>query len=153
MKILVALVLVTLSINSFAGIKDKKAMRASEGAVTAAIAGVMNACGNAALEAKIDWSAWDSYDYDKLGGDKVKILGYIASLATSVTDEMATLCKDADYKAEIAKLTTLNFSGNKDQSYHYVDIAVEKEKTLNVKLNADGVSSWKTADILKAAWD
>lgn len=139
------------SFSAVAGIADKKTMRESENTITTSAEAVKQACGNPKLAAKIDWSNWEKYDYAKLGKDKAEILGYAGGLAKSVMDAMTELCKDADYKAEIAKLTSLSFSGKDDPTEYYVAFALSGT-TLNIKLNGDGVDSWKNADLLKAVW-
>ncbi|MDH5649836.1 MAG: hypothetical protein OEY67_09285 [Gammaproteobacteria bacterium] len=150
--ILVGLTIVLTSTAAIAGIKDKKSMGESEKTIATATADAKKACGNPTLESKIDWSSWDKYDYKKLGKNKADILRFTGGLAKSVLESLADLCKDADYKAEVAKITKLSFSGKDDPSEQYVAFALDGS-TLNIKLNGDGVGSWKNADLLKAVWE
>ncbi len=83
---------------------------------------------------------------------KHDVLQYTGGLAESVLNEMAALCKDEDYKEELAKITNLKFAGKEDQESRYVEITLNGE-TLSVMLNADGVTSWKTEKVLKAVWE
>lgn len=147
-----ALLAVLICTPVFAGIKDKKAMKASEDTIATAAETVKSACGNAKLDAKIDWSNWEKYDYKALGKEKDEILSYTGELAKSVLESMVELCKDADYKSEIAKITTLNFSGKDDPKEYYVAFSLAGN-ALNIKLNGDGVGSWKNAELLKAVWE
>lgn len=151
-KIILGATIISLSSYAIAGIKDKKSMKESEMAISTSATGVKAACGNANLESKVDWSNWDKYDYKKMGSKKSDVLGYTGGLAKSILESMADLCKDADYKGEISKITALNFSGKNDQSEMYAAFKLDGN-TLNIMLNADGVSSWKNADLLKAVWE
>ncbi len=151
-KIVLGALIISLSSYTFAGIKDKKAMKGSEAKVTTAAAAAKTACGNAKLDAKFDWANWSKYDYKKLGKDKSDIIRFAGGLAESVIGEMANLCKDADYKEELAKITSIKLSGKDDQTKMYAAFKLDGT-TLNIKLNADGVSSWKNADLLKAVWE
>jgi hypothetical protein len=141
-----------MSSYAIAGIKDKKAIKGSEKTIATATANVKAACGNAKLDAKIDWNNWEKYDYKKMNTTKQDVLRFTGGLAESVLNSMAKLCKDPDYKAELAKITLLNFDGKKDQKSMYVAYKLEGNK-LAISLNADGVSSWKNANLLKAVWE
>jgi ribosomal protein L32 len=151
-KILLGTIIISMSVTAFAGIKDKKAMKTSEATLTTATADVKKACGNAKLDAKVDWASWGKYDYKKMGKKKDVVVGYAGSLIKSVLEEMNKLCKDADYKAELAKITSLKISGKTDQGDMYVAFKLDGT-TLSMMLNADGYSSWKNADLLKAVWE
>jgi len=154
-KIVLSIVaLMTVSFSAQAGIKDKKAMKTATEVMNSAIAKVKTSCGSSKLEGKIDWSNWDTYDYKKMsiGRGKDAVLTNAGTLLNGVIGEMATLCKDADFKEEIAKVTSIAVSGNKDQSYRYADFKLDGT-TLNMVLNADTVGSWKNKDSLKKVWE
>ncbi len=151
-KILLGTLIIALSSYAFAGIKDKKAIKGSEAKITTAAASVKTACGNSKLDTKVDWTQWDKYDYKKMSRKKHEILRFTGGLTESVLSSMADLCKDADYKAEVAKITSLKISGKVDQTKPYVAFNLNGN-TLDITLNADGVSSWKNADLLKAVWE
>ena len=153
-KLVLSVLLVAFSLSAQAGIKDKKAKKAVTTSTNTAIAKVKSACGNASLEAKIDWANWETYDFTKLSGNKAKhqVMNSAGVLITDVLGEVATLCKDADYKEELAKITKIAISGKKDQASMYVDFKLDKT-TLNMSLNADGFASWKNKDLLKKVWE
>lgn len=149
-----ALLMFSLSAYSYAGIKDKKAQKESELTMNTAASEVKSACGNAKLDVDIDWTNWDQYDYSKMSGKakKATVISYTGNLVKSVLDEMVELCKDADYKAELAKISSFKISGKKDQKDRYVAFSLS-DTTLNITLNADGITSWKNAKLLKAVWE
>jgi len=153
-KLLLFTIMISLALSSYsyASIKDKKAMRESEKNISTAIENVKAACGNATLEASVDWSNWSTYDYKEMRSKKSDVIRFTGGLAESVLTEMVNLCKDADYKEELAKITNLNFAGKEDQESRYVEFKLN-ENILEVYLNADGVTSWKTEKLLKAVWD
>lgn len=151
-KIFLVAAIFSMSSYTFAGVKDKKSMVESEATVAAAIGSVKTACGNAKLDSKIDWNNWDKYDYKKMGSEKADVLRYVGGLTQSVLEAMVELCKDADFKAEVAKVISLNISGKDDQADPYVAFS-RSGNVLNMALNADGVSSWKNAELLKAVWE
>lgn len=154
MRVGLAILLASLSFSSYAGIKDNKAKKEVAETLKSAVANVKSACGNASLAGDIDWANWDTYDYTKLSGNKAKSEVILSTkfLVEALADDIAELCKDADYKAELAKLTKLNFSGKKDQSSMYVDFKLNGT-TLNMQLNADAIGSWKNKDLLKKVWE
>ncbi|VAW65372.1 hypothetical protein MNBD_GAMMA09-2948 [hydrothermal vent metagenome] len=153
-KIVLSVLLVAISFAAQAGIKDKKAKKAATESMNAALTKVKTACGNAKLEGKIDWANWDTYKYEKLSGNKAKneVIQAAGVLLEGVLGEVAELCKDADYKEELAKITTIAISGKADQTSSYVEFKLDGN-TLGMALNADGYGSWKNKDLLKKVWE
>lgn len=151
-KILLGVLILSLSSYAFAGIKDKKAIRDSETKITTAAASVKTACGNAKLDTKVDWAQWDKYDYEALGRKKDVILRFAGGVTEKVLSLMVSLCEDADYKAEVAKITSLKISGKADQSESHAAFTLNGS-TLDIKLNADGSFWLKNEDLLKAVWE
>ncbi len=154
LPIVLPVALMAVSFSAQAGIKDKKAMKTATTMMESAITKVKTSCGNAKLEGKIDWSNWDTYKYEDMSLNRSKdaVLTNAGTLLEDVIGEMATLCKDADFKAELAKITTINVSGKKDQKSMYIGFKLDGT-TLNMDLNADTIGSWKNKDLLKKVWD
>ncbi len=153
-KLVLSILLVAISFAAQAGIKDKKAKNTATETMNAALTKVKSACGNAKLEGKIDWASWDTYKYEKLSGNKPKneVIQAAGILIDGVMGEVADLCKDADYKEELAKITNIAISGKTDQTSNYVEFKLD-DTTLSMALNADGYGSWKNKDLLKKVWE
>ncbi|VAW58563.1 hypothetical protein MNBD_GAMMA11-2514 [hydrothermal vent metagenome] len=154
LPIVLPMALIAASFTAQAGIKDKKAKKVATTTMDAALAKAKTSCGNAKLEGKIDWSSWGSYKYEKMSGGRAKdvVIHDAGTLLEGVISEMADLCKDADYKEELAKITTIAVSGKKDQSSMYVGFKLDGA-TLKMDLNADAIGSWKNKDLLKKIWE
>lgn len=63
-----------------------------------------------------DWKGYDSIDWKKIGRDKTE---YYANEQNSVADlgkGINTLCADKDYKAALAKISTIVFVSTNDES-------------------------------------
>lgn len=154
LPVILPVALMALSFSAQAGIKDKKAMKTATATMTAAMEKAKTSCGNAKLEGKIDWSNWDTYKYEDMSMNRSKdaVLTNVGTLLEEIIGEIATLCKDADFKEELAKITTIAVSGKKDQTSMYIDFKLDGT-TLNMALNADTIGSWKNKDLLKKVWD
>ncbi|VAW66604.1 hypothetical protein MNBD_GAMMA08-2936 [hydrothermal vent metagenome] len=154
LPIILPMALMAASFSAHAGIKDKKAMKTATETMNAAITAAKTSCGSAKLEGKIDWSNWDTYKYEKmsLGRSKDQVLSNAGTLLKDAIGAMAELCKDADFKEEVSKVTSIVVSGKKDQEAMYIDFKLDGT-TLNMALNADTIGSWKNKDLLKKIWE
>jgi len=89
-----------ISLNSYAGVKEKKALRAFTEKAQSATEKIKIACGNATLTSEVNIEK------------KYLATGiYIAELnLADFVAGMLMVCKDADYKEEISKVQKLIFS-------------------------------------------
>ncbi|MCB9061329.1 MAG: hypothetical protein H6622_07395 [Halobacteriovoraceae bacterium] len=156
MKFVILTIALALSSASFAGIKDKKAKKMATETATSEVSKFQEVCGASGVTLNIDFKNWESkYDYKKLGNDKSKVIGWVGSLAKEVLDKMWRLCKkDADYKAEIAKIKTIKVSGldSQDEKYSKFKIA-DGGKTFIMELVAGAFKDSYLDSNIKKAWD
>ncbi len=91
-----------ISSNAFANVAETKAKASSDQKIAAAIAQVNTACGSK-ITATIDWSKYDSLDYGSTPKESAyKWAGGYSSIALKA---LVSLCSDAAYKAEVAKVS------------------------------------------------
>jgi len=95
MKILPAAIIgLLIALPSYAGVKEKKAIRAMTADIEIGLAKMKTHCGNKALVLHMD--------VDKqFSADNIRIA---RSNAKDFFDGMVSVCKDADYQAEISKI-------------------------------------------------
>lgn len=153
MKKIIALTMALVTGVAVAGIKEKKVVAESEQKMKEGLEIVKKACGNKSLEASMDWSQWEKYNY-KNPEDKHKFMGHVGGLFEEIYGYMEGVCKgDPLYKEEIGKLTQLKFSGKPELlDYDQASFAL-KGTTLIIQLNADGVGSWKNEESIKKVWE
>lgn len=94
-------------------VMEKKAFAASEEKLTAAEGKIKTACG-IDVNAEIDWSVLDGYDYKALGRDKMNLVGTVTSNAEAQLGTLAQLCADADYKDAVKSVTMVKIVPAKD---------------------------------------
>lgn len=111
MKRLVAITVALFAFSSLSAeagkVQINKAKRAAEAKVAEALTKARQVCGNPNLTATIEWGAFDrasDAELKKIGRTRLNVIGIFGGHAANVLGDLATLCKDADYKAEIAKL-------------------------------------------------
>ncbi len=154
MKMLMTVIMILTVSFAFAGPKEKKVKREASAKLEAGLTKMKTACGNKKLDAKIDWAPWEKTYKISSKSDKLKTMGYIGSLVSSTFDDIASLCKkDKDYKEEITKLITLNFTGKPKYKEMYVQFTLKSETVLNIMLNGDGYGSDMNKKHLLKAWD
>ena len=117
MKKIIALTLMTAAISgtAFAGVAEKKAMRAADEALAAQAATTAQQCGNASLMVEVDWdginaaieanAAW----LTEKRMDASNLINELSQRSVSTLEALAKICADdADYKAEIALLSKVS---------------------------------------------
>lgn len=97
--------------DAYAGkIQIKKAKRQVGEKAAAGLAKIKKACGHATLTAPIDWSGADKVSdaaLKKEGRTRVNAYNVFGSLVEYFLKDVAKLCGDADYKAELKKLRAI----------------------------------------------
>jgi len=118
MRIKMAVVALTVSVltsmTANAGMAEKKAMKKADAAVAEASAKTKAACGNASLATKFSWDKFTAMAAANEAKLKEKdhqasfLITHAGDRTTETLISLANICeKDADYKAEIAKLTSV----------------------------------------------
>lgn len=106
--------IVSLSLTAEAGkVELKKAKRAAEAKVTAALEKARKVCGNPETTATVSWGAFDATpdaELKKIGRSRLNVIGIFGDHAANVLGDLATLCKDADFRAEIKKLRAVSLT-------------------------------------------
>ena len=108
----------TLSINVQAGVKEKKAIKKMQEGVTEMLKSTKKSCGNTSIEVKFDLKSYkDFYSKNekkmKIKRDEERFLyGYAKRNTIAVLEALNTICKDPDYKAEVAKVKVINITPN-----------------------------------------
>lgn len=123
---------------AFAGVAEKKAINASNEAIKAEVNNTQAACGNAQLETNLDWDAFKSMadnNAEKLKKNNYKtewVIGHAGERTVAVLQAMARICdEDADYKEELAKLTTISVTPKGDLEDYKSEFSVF-ETTFNI---------------------
>ncbi|CAH0533678.1 hypothetical protein VST7929_01549 [Vibrio stylophorae] len=158
---LALLALFTLSTPALAagiGIKAKAAQSQAQERIQTEVAQVAQSCGNATLTATIDWSAWSGYDYSTERMDGEKAARWTSGVINNIYNDMINLCTKHEYasayKAELSKITTINFSGHADFAVRDTAFKLSEDGTvLNVTLNGNGAYNSKFANFLEAVWE
>jgi len=96
--------LVLAGFTAQAGVKEKKAKKAAQQAIDDNIGKAATACGCKGLKATIDYANYKDYEHLRMSQYRIP----------EIFDGMALLCKDADYKEEVAKIKSIKFYGAKD---------------------------------------
>jgi len=113
-KALAIVCVATFAMNAHAGVKEKKAQRAAEENIAAAVADTKAACGNAQLDVKV---AWDEVDAMAASNESIikdkgmtlpQIYDGLGKRTKATLESLTKICKDdADYKAAIAEMTNV----------------------------------------------
>lgn len=113
-KMLLPLVLLSLSTSAYASIAEKKAIRAADADVAAATEKTQSACGNTELSVNHNWDQFRTMADNNAEIIKDKdykmewIIGQSAERTVATLDALANICNDdADYKEVIAELTAI----------------------------------------------
>ena len=94
-------------------VAEKKERRAVDEAMAKA-AGDIKDCGKK-FKLTFDWKSYDGIDWKKIGRAKMDHYGSERSSLAGLGEGMNKLCGDADYKAALAKVTTIVYrSTNND---------------------------------------
>ncbi|HAS8235694.1 TPA: hypothetical protein I7763_14050 [Vibrio vulnificus] len=152
-----ALVILTLSGAANASIEIKAKRMLTEKTMTENMAKVQSACGNQTLQANIDWSAWDGYNFSEERLDPVKTTGWLGGLINYIYDDMVKLCTTTEhaelYKAEFQKVEKIQFAGQESIKARKSSFALaDGGKVLNVSLNPNAAYDSSTLKYIKQAW-
>ena len=98
------LALVLAGFTAQAGVKEKKAQKAAQAAIDDNIKKAAEACGCKGLKATIDFAAYKYYEHLRMSQYRIP----------EIFSGMVELCKDKDYKEEVAKIKVLKLYGAKD---------------------------------------
>ncbi|MBV1910027.1 MAG: hypothetical protein KUG78_12040 [Kangiellaceae bacterium] len=116
MKIKIAASILALSVaaGAHAGVKDKKAIRAADAAITAAAANTQAACGNKTLAVTVNWDQFktmfssNAAELKKRNEKLVWVLSHAGQRTVASLESMAKICNDdPDYKEEIANVSVI----------------------------------------------
>jgi len=115
-SVLISIAVLTAGIAE-AGVAEKKARRAAEEKVAAEVVALKSNCGNADLQVQFDWDALDTMmeaekaKIEKRSDKNQWVIEKLAKRTANVIKSLSQICaNDADYKEEIAKLTTLQIT-------------------------------------------
>ncbi|MBA4501814.1 hypothetical protein [Marinobacterium marinum] len=113
-KALALICVATFAVNAHAGVKEKKAQRAAEENIAAAIVDTKAACGNAQLDVKVAWDEVDAMAADneaiiqQKGMTLPQIYDGLGKRTQATLESLTKICQDdADYKAAIAEMTNV----------------------------------------------
>lgn len=140
------------------GLKVKAKQLVSQDVIETEVARVQRQCGNTALEATIDWSAWSKYDYKEARLNPENTAKFVGPLVNNIYNDMVNLCTKIEhaelYKAEFAKITKLSFTGQDSIKERDTFFTLSDDgKAMNIKLNGSGAYNSKFAETLQSAWD
>ncbi|MFT7681523.1 MAG: hypothetical protein ACI935_000990 [Moritella dasanensis] len=152
-KIVLGLLIASVSVTATAGVKDKKAILAAETNIKAAITKTIAACGNDDLEVNV---AWDEYkDMIKANKDAITkkryksewVISQGGDRTVSTLDALTKICaSDADYKEEIANLNEIIVKPKADFSDTSSDFSIDDEALIT---NAGHYTTRKAGDFVK----
>ncbi|MCE2593862.1 hypothetical protein K6Y31_03430 [Motilimonas cestriensis] len=113
-NIMLAGVLTCVSMTSWAGVAETKAKRGADEVISQSANKMQQACGNTALTVTVNWDEFDSMlaaNKAQLAEKKYQdawVLNHAGERTSALLDSIAAICNDdADYQAEIAKLTAV----------------------------------------------
>lgn len=113
-KLLVGIIATVLATSSYAGVKDKKAMRGADESVAEQVEKVVASCGNSELAVTFEWDAYKAMiksNKDLLKSERYKkewVISHAGERTVATLEAMSKICNDdADYKEEIANLTKI----------------------------------------------
>jgi len=152
-KIVLGLFIAAVSSTATAGVKDKKAIRAAEANITAAVTKTIAACGNDALEVNVSWDDYKSMiasNKDAIAKKRYKsqwVISQGGDRAVSTLDALAKICaSDADYKEEIANLTNIAVNPKADFSDTKSEFLIDGQV---LTTNAGHYATRKASDFVK----
>lgn len=115
-----------------AGVQEKKELRAAKKKMEKTAEKAKASCGNAELKPELDISQYEKYAYES-GNDKATYYRFIQGHVENFFLGMAKACEDADYKAEIQKITKVRFVGHEKEDVWKHDLEL-KGTTIVVKM-------------------
>jgi len=113
--IITGLILSIAATSAFAGVKEKKVMRAADKIITTQLAKTMLACENPLLTIDMGWDGFKAMTKTNKEALKKKryyaerLMHDVGARTHSVLEALEQICaSDADYKEEIAAVTAIN---------------------------------------------
>lgn len=135
-KIIAGILTAVIATSVSAGIKEKKMMRSVDENITAEIAKTKAACGNAELNVNVSWdkfTAMITANAEKIKKNRDKpvwVLSQAGKRTVSTLEALAQICnKDADYKEEMAKITTIIVEPKEDFLDYYSAYSLNADST------------------------
>lgn len=143
-KLFVIVAGLLLSTSLYAGVKEKKALRDLTSTIETLTNQMKADCGNTELKSVVVEET--TFPANRINIAKRNAEDFFAGISV--------VCKDEDYREEIAKLTQLNFSltddgarnGNKTKIYGKIGLTDEKNMVVN--LHVQYLMSNNTTDLL-----
>jgi hypothetical protein len=105
----------TSSVPARAQTVAEKKLRANIDDTVAAAATDIKDCGKQ-FKVVFDWKAYDALDWKKLGRDKNEYYSSEHSSLVELGQGINKLCADKDYKAALAKISTIVYRSTNDES-------------------------------------
>lgn len=146
-KIIAGLIITLLSSTAYSSIKDKKAMRGADASIAAEILKVKAACGNPALEVKVNWDEYKTMiaaNEEVIASERYKsewVISHSGLRTVTTLEALSEICKDdADYKEEIALLTQISVLPKADLKDTNNEFSL-KGNTLTVKTGHRNIRS------------
>jgi hypothetical protein len=93
----------------------EKKQRAAVDDAAAKVAGDIKDCGKK-FKVAFDWKAFDAIDWKKIGRDKNSYYDNEANNLAGLGEGLNRLCADKDYKAALAKVSTIVYRSTNDDS-------------------------------------
>ena len=93
----------------------EKKLRASVDETAAKAAGDLKDCGKK-FKVTFDWKAFDSLDWKKIGREKNDYYDSERNNLSHLGEGLNKLCGDKDYKAALAKVSTIVYRSTNDES-------------------------------------
>ncbi len=149
MKHLMILIIVLSAQFAFAGVLEKKAVKAGEEEIAEKVVKFKQACGTA-VTVKSNHAMAEKMVMD--GRTPDNMISVAGGLCAGYVSTLADMCGDADYKEEIAKLKTINCTPSAKMTKSPY-IAVKKDgATLSIEHNPTTTAGSTTYDVIKAAF-
>ncbi len=95
-------------------VAEKKQRATIDDAVTGAAADIKD-CGKK-FTVVFDWKSYDGLDWQKLGRDKMEFYSSEHNSVVEIGKGINRLCADKDYKAALAKISTIVYRSTNDES-------------------------------------
>jgi len=108
----------------------EKKLRATVDEAAAKAAGDIKDCGKK-FKVSFDWKAFDGLDWKKIGREKNDYYDSEGNNLTGLGAGLNKLCADKDYKAALAKISTIVYRSTNDESIRVKAVISGATLTLN----------------------
>jgi len=137
-QLIIGVIATLLTTSAFAGVKEKKAMRAADESIAQQLEKVQASCGNPELAIAF---AWDDYkammkaNTDTIKKERYKkqwVISHAGERAVASLEAMTKICQDdVDYKEEIASITSIMIKPKADLKDYDSEFNLD-DTTINV---------------------